>query len=326
MQFRELTGVNARKDYFTVDPKSIVVKNGWNPRTDFDGEEELVNSIKENGVINPVRVTKENDKIVLIDGERRLRATLRAIAEGANIVSIPAIVEAANMNEIDRMFVTLLTNEGKKLTPIEEAEAYRRLINWGLSHEEIAKKMGKHVPQIYDRLRLLEASPAVREALKAKEITIAEVKEIVKESSGSIAKQSEKLAEVKEEKELIELHTDKETKKAIAKGTVDKKEVVQKIKEVKEKSPEKSDIKEEVSVSVKEAKELPVKKLSDERRAFLCVDKKSETELYGVFVIFAESVEKAKEELSGIVTRGTLEIKDTHNDDLYMILNQPNGD
>ena len=92
---KDVEGFQKRKEFFTVDPKVIVVKNGWNPRTDFSGEEELRDSIIQNGVLIPLRVKKVDNVLELIDGERRLRATHLAIKEGHNIESVPVILERA---------------------------------------------------------------------------------------------------------------------------------------------------------------------------------------------------------------------------------------
>ena len=76
---QEVEGFQKRKEFFMVDPKVIVVKDGWNPRTDFSGEPELRDSIIANGMLVPMRVKKVDNTLELIDVERRLRAALLAI-------------------------------------------------------------------------------------------------------------------------------------------------------------------------------------------------------------------------------------------------------
>jgi ParB family transcriptional regulator, chromosome partitioning protein len=199
---RNHEAVVGRSDYYRVDPKQVVVIDGWNPRNGFDAVklEELKESIKENGVLVPIRVKINNDgQMVLVDGERRLRATLTAIEEGAEILSIPAIVERKSMNEIDALILAMTANTGEPLTVVEEATAIKRLNNYGMKPDEIAKKLGKSIPTVYSRMKLLDASPEVLDSLENREITAGDVKKIVDESD-TIEEQNTKKDQIKEKK------------------------------------------------------------------------------------------------------------------------------
>jgi len=199
---RNHESVVGRTDFYRVDPTKIKVVEGWNPRVSFDAAklDELKESIKENGVLVPIRVKMNNEgEMTLIDGERRLRATLLAIAEGAQIVSIPAIIERKTMNEIDSLVLAMTANTGEPLTMMEEAAAIKKLQNYGLKPEDIAKKLGKSIPTVYNRISLLDASPELIEEMEKGEVSFTDVKKIVKDSDG-LASQSEKLKEVKEKK------------------------------------------------------------------------------------------------------------------------------
>lgn len=201
-KMRENEAIVGRTDYYRIDPTKIKVQEGWNPRLSFDAQklEELKESIKENGVLVPLRVKmNNNDEFVLIDGERRLRATLLAISEGAEIVSVPCIVERKQMNEIDMLLLALSTNQGEQLNMMEEANAIKRLMNYGLTQTQIAKKLGKSQATINNRLSLLDASPEVIKEMEQGEVTFTEVRQIVDESDG-IESQKEKLEEVKAKK------------------------------------------------------------------------------------------------------------------------------
>ncbi|MEW5724145.1 MAG: ParB/RepB/Spo0J family partition protein [Thermodesulfobacteriota bacterium] len=194
-RIRQIEGVGARKDYYAVDPHRIIVQGGWNPRTDFSGEEDLMASIVENGVQVPLRVRRGQDEsIILIDGERRLRAVLRAISEGHEIQSVPCIFERPGISDIEAMFLSLITNQGKPLDPAEEASAFQRLLNWGLTIKAIATRIGKSEAFVGQRLTLVDASPEVKAAIKDGEIGIVQGVNIVKESSGDLDKQREALA------------------------------------------------------------------------------------------------------------------------------------
>src|SRR5258706_12170843 len=81
-----------RSDLFKVDPKQIVVRDGWNPRTQFDISD-LKDSIREHGVLVPLRVRINGDTVELVDGERRAPATLALIEAGYAVLSVPAILE-----------------------------------------------------------------------------------------------------------------------------------------------------------------------------------------------------------------------------------------
>jgi ParB family chromosome partitioning protein len=199
---RNHESIVGRSDYYRVDPRQIKIVQGWNPRSLFDAEklEELKESIKENGVMVPVRVrvNKENE-MILIDGERRLRATLAAIEEGAEIVSIPALMERKTINDIDATILALTANMGEPLSIVDEAHAIKRLNNYGLKPEDIAKKLGKSIPTIYNRLKMCDASPEVLEELEEGNLTAGEVREIINKSD-SIEEQKENLTKTKEKK------------------------------------------------------------------------------------------------------------------------------
>lgn len=194
-------GILGRSNIYRMDPKQIKVLGGWNPRTDFSGEEELMNSIVQNGVVEPLLVKKMGEDVVLVDGERRLRATLLAIKKGNDIQSVPALFLEKNISDIEALFFTLIANDGKRLEPIEEAEAFRRFKAWGLSAKEIATRIGRSEAYVVRTLSLNNASPEVKENLKAKKIGVGEARKIVKKSSGSVDKQKTELDKAKKEKE-----------------------------------------------------------------------------------------------------------------------------
>ncbi len=188
-------GFIGTKQYFTFDPKKIVIDEGWNERESFDTEEdiELRESIIENGVEVPLTVKKDGDRVVLIDGERRLRAVQLAINDGIDIQAVPIIVERKGISDIEAKFKSLAQNNGKPYTPIEEAKAFGRLINWGISAGEIAKRIGKSDVFVYKRLKLIDATPEVAKSLAEGAISIQDAVDTVEESDGSVEGQGEVL-------------------------------------------------------------------------------------------------------------------------------------
>ena len=129
-----------------------IQKNPYQPRKKFDGEklDELAQSIKENGVIQPI-IVRQSPVIgyEILAGERRYRASLLA-----GLTSIPAVVK--QLSDQEMMVQSIIENlQRENLNPIEEARAYESLVEKGFTHAEIADKMGKSRPYISNSIRLL---------------------------------------------------------------------------------------------------------------------------------------------------------------------------
>lgn len=137
-----------------------VEPNKNQPRTNFDDEkiEELANSIKEYGVIQPIIVTKKNNYYQIVAGERRWRA-----AKKAGIGEIPAIVR--NYTEQKNKEIALIENiQREDLNPIEKAKALRELIDkYNLTQQELANKLGISRSGIANTMRILNLDPRVIE-------------------------------------------------------------------------------------------------------------------------------------------------------------------
>ena len=129
-----------------------IQKNPYQPRKEFDREklDELAQSIKENGGIQPI-IVRQSPVIgyEILAGERRYRASLLA-----GLRSIPAVVKQISDQEM--MVQSIIENlQRENLNPIEEALAYESLVEKGFTHAEIADKMGKSRPYISNSIRLL---------------------------------------------------------------------------------------------------------------------------------------------------------------------------
>ncbi|WP_433675554.1 ParB/RepB/Spo0J family partition protein [Microbacterium gorillae] len=148
-----------------VDPHSIV-PNPRQPRTVFDAEDlaELVHSVREFGVLQPVvvRTAPGGSGYELIMGERRTRA-----AREAGLATIPAIVRETD--DVDLLRDALLENlHRSELNPLEEASAYQQLLDdFGITHEELATRIGRSRPQVSNTLRLLKLPVAVQQRVAA---------------------------------------------------------------------------------------------------------------------------------------------------------------
>ena len=130
-----------------------ILPNPDQPRSRFDDEvlEELSASIREVGVLQPIVVTEGDEIYVLVAGERRWRA-----AKLAGLESIPAVVRAAGADS--SLVESLVENvQRQDLTPLEEAHAFSQLLeNFGMSQDDIARRVGKSRPTISNTIRLLQ--------------------------------------------------------------------------------------------------------------------------------------------------------------------------
>ena len=155
------------KVYKQIDIEKIKA-NENQPRTIFDDEKiaELATSIKENGLIQPLIVRKYNRNYQIIAGERRYRA-----CKLAGLKTVPCIIKDIDDKQMDT-YAIIENIQREDLTPIEEANAYKTLIDtYGMSQTELANKVGKKQSTIANKLRLLKLSDEVKDALKSKQIT-----------------------------------------------------------------------------------------------------------------------------------------------------------
>ena len=151
--------------YFAEVPLDQITPNQVQPRQVFDEEAmaELVHSIREIGVLQPVVVRKRGpEQYELVMGERRWRASREA-----GLDTVPAIVRETD--DVDMLRDALLENlHRSQLNPLEEAAAYRQMLDdFGCTHEELAERIGRSRPQISNTLRLLKLSPAVQRRVAA---------------------------------------------------------------------------------------------------------------------------------------------------------------
>lgn len=151
-------------------PVGDITPNPRQPRTRFDPDElaELADSIRQHGVIQPliVAISEQPGRYSLVAGERRLLA-----ARQAGLETVPAIVREAGQQDLVEL--ALVENvQRADLGPLESAEAYRQLSEeFGLSHEEIAERVGKSRVSVTNTLRLLKLPEAARKALVEMRIT-----------------------------------------------------------------------------------------------------------------------------------------------------------
>lgn len=146
-----------------------IKRNKNQPRKVFDEEkiEDLANSIKEHGVIQPIILRKSGENFEIVAGERRWRA-----ARKAGLDKVPAIIR--KLTEEQNMLFAIIENmQRENLNPIEEAEGIESMIKtFSLTQEEVAKSLGKSRPYITNSMRLLKLPREIKDMLSRGEISI----------------------------------------------------------------------------------------------------------------------------------------------------------
>lgn len=142
---------------------------------DYDDLEDLVNSIKKHGILQPLIVTPlTNGRFQLITGERRLKAS-----QILELKTVPCLIRDAQ--ELEKLELSLIENiQRANLNPLEEAKAYKKLIEeFNLTQEEAGERVGKKRATIANTLRLLELPEPVKQALKENKISASHAKAIL---------------------------------------------------------------------------------------------------------------------------------------------------
>jgi len=159
---------NKMSDYFPCDINSIT-PNKYQPRQNFSRDElkELSESIKEQGIIQPLLVRKSDSGYELIAGERRLRAS-----KMANLTEVPVIVK--DISDKEMLELSIIENiQRQDLNPMEEAEAYQKLADkFHLTQDEVAIKVGKSRSAVTNFIRLLKLPGQIKESISKNSITM----------------------------------------------------------------------------------------------------------------------------------------------------------
>lgn len=171
------SGQVSGKDQIWHIPISEITPNTEQPRREFSHNEmeNLVLSIKQHGILQPITVTeKEDGGYELIAGERRLRA-----AQIAGLPTVPAIVRAASKRQ--KLEWALIENiQRQDLNPIEEAFAYARLIEeFNLTQEQVAEQVGKSRPSVANMLRLLALPEPIQKSLIDGQLSVGKAKALL---------------------------------------------------------------------------------------------------------------------------------------------------
>ena len=184
---------------------SSIIRNKFQPRKNFNKEqmEELTNSIKERGIIQPIIVRRQADKYEIVAGERRWQA-----AQNAGLHEVPIVeIQADDLKSLE--FAIVENVQRDDLNPIEEANGYKRLIDeFNYDHEKVAKFIGKSRAHITNCLRLLTLPSEVIKLIEDKKISQGHAKILVGlENASVIAKKiADKKLSVRQSENLVRIY------------------------------------------------------------------------------------------------------------------------
>ena len=154
-----------------------ILPNRMQPRIVFDDEyiDELADSIKKHGIINPITVRRLGDKFEIIAGERRFKA-----CKSLGLKEIPAIIIEADDKKTAEL--ALIENiQRKELSPIEEGMSYEKILQIGdMTQAELSKQLGKKQSTIANKIRLLKLDDSVKEALLKNQISERHARSLLK--------------------------------------------------------------------------------------------------------------------------------------------------
>lgn len=163
-----------------------IMANVNQPRKSFNEEkiEELAESIKEHGIIQPIVVRKKNEGYEIVAGERRWRA-----ARKAGLSEVPCLIR--ELTDEQNMLIAIIENmQREDLNPIEEAEGLHQMItSFGLTQEQVSKSVGKSRPYIANSLRLLKLPEYIKERLSEGVITTGHGRTLITIEDEKIRKQ-----------------------------------------------------------------------------------------------------------------------------------------
>ena len=157
-------------------PLTSIVPNPHQPRLSFDEAklQELTDSIKEHGILQPIVVSKNGEQHEIIAGERRFQAAKRA-----GLTTVPVVIR--DVTEQEKLELAIIENvQRHNLNPIEEAKAYLRLVDeFNLSQEAVAEKMGQSRSVVANTLRLLQLPIEIQRAVAEGKLSVGHAKALL---------------------------------------------------------------------------------------------------------------------------------------------------
>lgn len=181
------TGEGGREtDYFSCDI-SLMRANPFQPRRQFDQEEleELAESVRIHGVLQPLLVRETENGYELIAGERRLRA-----AKMAGLYTVPVVVKTIKDDEL--LAFSIIENiQRSDLNAMEEADAYQRLIDeFGFTQEQVASRVGKSRSAVANFLRLNHLSDQVKDHLRERSLSMGHARALLSARTQAVQREA----------------------------------------------------------------------------------------------------------------------------------------
>ena len=194
---KSATGIKAiasgRTDTFSVDPKRLQIKQGWNSR-DFNDPDNiehvdmLARSIAKEGVKEPLTIFFEDGIPYVNNGECRLRGAMRAIeVYKAEVFTVPVRLEDRYANDADRVLNQLIRNSGKPFSPMELSNHFKRLLGAGLNPTQISERTGFTPGRVSQILNLQTLPEPVKEMVTKQQVSATTAAKVVAEQGGSEA-------------------------------------------------------------------------------------------------------------------------------------------
>ncbi len=174
-------GKEAENESVTQLKTVLINDNSVQPRKNYNSEKlnELKESIKEKGILQPILVRQKGDSYEVVAGERRLRA-----ARALGLESVPVVVK--ELDDKETLVIALIENiQREELNPIEEAQAFNRLIaEFSYTHEQVAQSVGKDRSTVTNFLRLLNLPEEIQQAVIDSKISMGHARTLLSIDSG----------------------------------------------------------------------------------------------------------------------------------------------
>jgi len=220
---KKLSVKEERREEVRIIPIDLIEPDPEQPRKSFDEEKirELADSIKYHGLLQPILVRPNDGKYQIVHGERRYRA-----CKLVGLTELRCIVK--DLTDDEKLEIQLIENlQREDLNPIEEAEAFKKLIErYGYTHEQLAAKIGKSREYVSNKVRLLKLPRSIQEALVEGVIAEGHARAVVgietREQKRIIKQVIEKKLTVRETEEYVRSmkHVSRETSRGVTKRTL----------------------------------------------------------------------------------------------------------
>lgn len=207
------SGIIARSTGYNIDPRRVIKRVGWNTRFDLGDIESLAASIEtelqrdpgDGGLLNAVRVKRitgrEDVDFEIVDGERRMTAIWHLLDKGVVFPEgIKATLVDKKQDDVTSLIQMYTANTGKAFLPLEEAAAFKRMRDAGMTIAQICKAVGRADVHVIDTLALVDADEDLQAAVASGAVGGTMAKVIATTARGNKALQKELTAEAKEAK------------------------------------------------------------------------------------------------------------------------------